>query len=95
MYPHSPSPYKTPDAWTSYTLKTIHDSGLNAGRMLAAEERHREAQQYAAQCLTTHPDHEKAPHAWRRWSGKLLVRAGHRLQGATPTLGADIQPATH
>jgi hypothetical protein len=95
MYPHSSSYSKTPDAWTSHVLDTIHACGLNAGQAMAAEERHQEAQQYAAQWIATHPTRERTPRAWRQWSGKLLVRAENRLEGGAPRLGAEIQPAIH
>jgi hypothetical protein len=94
MYPHESAYRKTPDGVTSHMLD-IAALGPGAASYLAAQERHREAQHYAAQSETTHPDHEQAPRAWRQWSGKLLVRAGHRLEGAATTIGADVQPATH
>ncbi|MFL5758891.1 MAG: hypothetical protein ACJ789_04085 [Thermomicrobiales bacterium] len=87
MYPHTSSDYKTPDAFI------LHGCGLNGGQVLAAAERHLRDQQFAQQWIATHPDRERAPRAWRKWSGNLLIRAGHRLEGVTPTIGVEIKPA--
>jgi hypothetical protein len=95
MYPHESSYRRTPDDVTSRLLNTITALGPYAASYLAAEERHLEAQQYATQWAATHPAREPAPRAWRQWSGKLLVRVGHRLEGVASTIEAEIQPATH
>ena len=95
MYAHSSSYRRTPDEVTSHLLSTVSALGPYAASYLAAEERHLEAQQYATQWAATHPAREQAPRAWRQWSGKLLVRVGHRLEGTAPVVGVEMQSATH
>src|SRR5215211_95124 len=95
VYPRNSSYHRTSKDATSQMLDTIVACGPLAANVLAAEERHLEAQQYATQWTATHPDRTQGPRAWRHWSGKLLVRVGHRLEGAASTVEAEIQPATH
>jgi hypothetical protein len=94
MYPHESAYGKAPNPVPSYFLD-IMTLGPCTADYLAADQRHMEDQRYAAHWMATHQDRKQTPRAWRQWSGKLLVRVGHRLQGAAPTLGSDIQPATH
>jgi hypothetical protein len=95
MNPYCLSNYKTPDGQTSHVLDTIHCCGRSAGQYLAAEEAHQKALRSAAQWAATHPNYEHTSHSLRQWTGKLLVRAGNRLQGAAPKTKTEIQPATH
>jgi hypothetical protein len=95
MYPHNASYRNTSDAYTSHVLDMLHGCGLNAGQVLAAEERHVEAQQLATMWAATHQGRKQASRSWRQWSGNLLVRAGHRLAGVAPEVGLEIQPATN
>ena len=93
MYPHESAYRKVPDGVSSQMLDVMALGPCAAG-YLAADKGHFEALQYAALRIATHRDHEKAPRAWRQWSGKLLVRAGRRLEGAASIVEAEVQPAT-
>jgi hypothetical protein len=94
MYPRNGSYRKSRDAMTSHMLDTIVALGPHAANVLAAEERHQEAQQYASQWAATHQAREHTPCAFRRWSGEFLVRTGRRLQGAAASTGSELVPAT-
>jgi hypothetical protein len=85
--------HKAADARMHHVLDTIRDCGPFAPQMLAAEERWREAEQWAAVRSATHTTRERTPGAWRRSLGTLLVRAGIRLQGAVPAATADMTQA--
>jgi hypothetical protein len=78
----------------SHSFDAFHAAGLTA-QMLAAEDGHREAQQYAVKWVTAHQVREHTPCALRRWSGEFVIRIGLRLRGATSVVGVEIQSATH
>jgi hypothetical protein len=65
-----------------HVLDTIVSCGPMAALVLAAEERHQDAERQAAIWTATRAEDVRTGGAWRRRLGLLLIRAGHRLQGA-------------
>ena len=95
MYPSNSAFDKTPDAWTTPSLTTLHRCGLEAGQALDGEQRYLALRQLATQSNENQRDQTRAPRKWRQWSGELLVRAGQRLHGVAVSTGPHIPSETH
>jgi hypothetical protein len=90
MYPYETPHYKAVDARRHHVLDTIGACGPFASHVLAAEERRRQAENWAAVWTATHGGQVRTPGRWRRWFGTILVRAGTRLQGPASSAPAEL-----
>jgi hypothetical protein len=95
MYPYEAPHYRAAGARNDSIYDTIGACGPMTAHMLAAEERIRDAHQYAAIWALTHPAGERTPGRFRGLTGRLLIRVGTWLQGAAPDAKAELTPATH